>query len=418
MTEYIWSIYLNEVVDGQRCIEGLETYFESCQRGQKLESPELETFFIMFAIDEPHGVLREKEIANKGQIAVGTVKNHRTAIYSKFGLTQKDENYTAIDPHRKKGGDLWSKLYAGYLKLKKGTESISIETKDVEIEQLPSISSHVDLDKDTIGIASRGYFLESEASKLQDLIRLRQTDRDGNLWRRELDTGGINQLLNTTIDENNLPNRVDLDRSIVIGISGGSCSGKTWLSHQFQKLCPVSVCVFDLDGYYKNKNDVMTLEHTHDNPDSINFDDALFDLGQLKAGQAVKIPKYNFKSQQQEGFRLCTPTSIILVEGVFSFSKPRLLQEFDFKVWVEADDVTRYQRRLNRDVTERGRDPLEVEQRYEQNVRPGYEKFIYPNRRVADITIHNDINSDSIPEGLYALIAYCLVDKSIFNKKA
>jgi uridine kinase len=117
-------------------------------------------------------------------------------------------------------------------------------------------------------------------------------------------------------------------------------------------------------------------------------------------------------------FRLCTPTSIILVEGVFSFSKPRFLQEFDFKIWVEADDVTRYQRRLNRDVTERGRDPLEVEQRYEQNVRPGYEKFIYPNRRVADITIHNDINSDSIPEGLYALIAYCLVDKSIFNKKA
>ncbi len=310
-------------------------------------------------------------------------------------------------------------MYAGYLKIKKGTEAISIKTNnDVEIDRLTSISSHGDLAENKIDIPARGHFLELETSELQNLIRLRQTERDGNLWLREFDTGGINQMLNTTIDENNLPDRVDPGRSTVVGISGGSCSGKTWLSRQFQKLCPVSVCVFDLDGYYKNINEVMSLEYTHDNPDSINFDDALFDLAQLKAGQAVKIPEYNFESHQQEGSRLCMPTSIILVEGVFSFSKPRFLQEFDFKVWVEADDVTRYQRRLNRDVTERGRDTLEVEQRYERNVRPGYEKFIYPNRRVADVTIHNDINSDSIPEGLYALIAYCLVDKNIFNKKA
>jgi uridine kinase len=212
------------------------------------------------------------------------------------------------------------------------------------------------------------------------------------------------------------PNPTTSNRSIVIGISGGSCSGKTWLSRQFQQLCPVSVCLFDLDGYYKNLNDVMNLEYTHDNPDSINFDDALFDLAQLKAGRAVEIPRYNFESRQREGSRLCMPSSIIIVEGVFSFSKPRFLQELDFKVWVEADDVTRYQRRLNRDVIERGRDTLEVSESYDRNVRPGYEKFIYPNRRVADITIYNDINSDSIPEGLYALLAYCIIDKNIFRK--
>jgi uridine kinase len=340
MTEYSWSIYLNEFANGLISIEGLETYYESCQCGQKLESPVLETFFNMFATDDPHTVLREKEIANKGRIATGTVKNHRTAIYNKLGLTLTDENDAAIDPYQKKGGDLWSKLYAGYLKQKKGTESISIESNNEEIA-----------------------------------------------------------------------------KSIVIGISGGSCSGKSWLSLQFQELCPVPVSVFGLDGYYKNIDDVIKIEHTHDNPGSIDFDHALFDLAQLKAGQAVKIPEYDFKSQQRKASRLCMPASIILVEGVFSFSKPRFLQEFDFKVWIEADDVTRYQRRLSRDVIERGRDPLEVQQRYDQNVRPGYEKFIYPNRRVADITIHNDINSGSVPEGLYALIAYCLVDKNIFNKK-
>ena len=204
--------------------------------------------------------------------------------------------------------------------------------------------------------------------------------------------------------------------SIVIGISGGSCSGKTWLSRQFEQYCPKSVCIFDLDGYYMDQDCVSRLEYTHDNPMSINFDDALTDLTRLKAGREVEIPIYNFESHQQEGVRICKPASIIIVEGVFTFSREPFYRNFDFKVWVEADDVIRYQRRLKRDVRERGRDSLEVTQRYEQNVRPGYEKFIYPTRRIADITIHNNNQLNTIPEGLYALLAYCNMDRSLFKK--
>jgi uridine kinase len=216
--------------------------------------------------------------------------------------------------------------------------------------------------------------------------------------------------------ENQLPVRENLTRTIVIGISGGSCSGKTWLARQFKQICHKSVSLFELDGYYKDLAYVNNLEHTHDNPDSIDLLDAAFDLAKLKAGIAVQVPKYNFESQIREGSVVCEPASIIVVEGVFAFANLRLLEEFDFKVWVEADDVIRYRRRINRDVEERGRDELEVVERYNQNVRPGYEKFIYPNRRAAHITIHNNTECKTIPEGLYALLAYCSVDINIFKK--
>jgi tetratricopeptide (TPR) repeat protein len=139
MTEYSWSVFLNDVINGRKCVEGLEIYFENQQHRQQLKPQEVETFLNMFASDEPYGVLREEEIAQRTNIAVGTLKNHRTAIYRKFGLTQKDENDKAIDPPGKKGEYLWCKLYSGYLKLKKDAESISIEPTVEQLESTPSI---------------------------------------------------------------------------------------------------------------------------------------------------------------------------------------------------------------------------------------------------------------------------------------
>jgi uridine kinase len=198
-----------------------------------------------------------------------------------------------------------------------------------------------------------------------------------------------------------------LDRSKVIGICGGSCSGKTWLSEQFKRQYPKPVCLFDLDGYYKNLKYVEKLEHQHDNPDAIEFADALSHLQQLKSGRAVEIPIYNFESHRQEGWRTCHPAPVIVVEGVFAFSMPQLVKEFDIKVWIEADANTRYQRRKDRDITARGRDALEVERRYERDVVPGYQKFIDSTRTIADITIHNSTNRDTLVERLKPLMAYC-----------
>jgi uridine kinase len=198
-------------------------------------------------------------------------------------------------------------------------------------------------------------------------------------------------------------------QTIVIGISGGSGSGKTRLTQQFKHICPKSVCLFDLDGYYKELDYVNGLDYTHDNPDSIDLFEATSHLKQLKAGKTVQVPIYNFASHSRQGYRVCEPAAIIVVEGIFSFASPQLLQEFDLKVWVEAMEEIRYQRRLKRDVEERGREMQEVVQRNSQNVIPGYELFIEPTKKAADITIHNNTQSIAIPEGLYAVLAYCLL---------
>jgi hypothetical protein len=80
------------------------------------------------------------------------------------------------------------------------------------------------------------------------------------------------------------------NRRIVVGISGASCSGKTWLAKKFQQLRPESVCLFDLDGYYKDLSYIMALEHRYDNPLAIDFDDALMALARLMSGHEVQIP--------------------------------------------------------------------------------------------------------------------------------
>jgi uridine kinase len=198
-------------------------------------------------------------------------------------------------------------------------------------------------------------------------------------------------------------------QTIVVGISGGSGSGKTWLTQQLKHIYPKSVCLFDLDGYYKELDYVNGLDYTHDNPDSIDLLEAISHLKQLKAGNAVQVPIYNFASHSRQGYRVCEPASVIVVEGIFSFTSPQLLQEFDLKVWVEADEEIRYQRRLKRDVEERGREMQEVVQHNSQSVVPGYELFIEPTKKAADITIHNNAQSIVIPEGLYAILAYCLL---------
>jgi uridine kinase len=215
---------------------------------------------------------------------------------------------------------------------------------------------------------------------------------------------------NNLISRDRLPCRTYFNNSLVIGISGGSGAGKSWLMSKFEQLCPIDTCIFDLDGYYREIDFVDALEYTHDNPRSIDFDEASIHLEQLITGLPITIPIYDFATHSRTGSRICQPAPIIIVEGIFTFSHPLLLKLFNLKVWVEATDSTRYQRRLNRDIATRGRDIIEVRQRYDQHTRPGYERFIHPNRAIADIVINNDTQSDAIPEGLYALLAYALLD--------
>jgi uridine kinase len=212
------------------------------------------------------------------------------------------------------------------------------------------------------------------------------------------------------------------NKKIIIGISGGSCSGKTWLAHKFKEICPIDVCIFGLDGYYKDSDYVNTLEHTHDDPASVDLVQIGWDLGILKAGGTPLVPNYDYVAQKRVGMKPCVPAPIIIVEGIFAFSHPSILNKLDFKVWIDTDSDIRYERRLIRDTgkagseTDRGREPEKVKEKWNLHVQPGYEKHLLYNRRYADIIIPNYNDDGIIPEGLYSLLAYCLYADTIKAK--
>ena len=177
---------------------------------------------------------------------------------------------------------------------------------------------------------------------------------------------------------------------IVIGISGASCSGKSWLADTIRCQIGDHSEVLDLDGYYRNPHDVECLEHGHDNPLSIDFDRATNDLRHLKTGKNVHIPVYSFEIHQVTGTRPCAPKPLILVEGLFVFADSRLRDQMDLKIWIEASEDLRLNRRISRDISQRERTINEIQQRYARDVIPGYQKFIHPLRDHADVIVSND----------------------------
>ena len=182
----------------------------------------------------------------------------------------------------------------------------------------------------------------------------------------------------------------------VIGISGGSGSGKTWCT---QRLAEVlrdthTVSIFDLDNYYLPLNEVSKLSCQHDNPAAINYRQAVKDLKRLKEGIPLSLPLYDYCTHEVIGHRQCLPSSIILVEGIFILADQALRHELDLKLWVDVDEKLRYERRIHRDLASRGRTKREIEAQYLRDVKPGYEQFIEPLKRYCDFSIFNQDGMD------------------------
>lgn len=196
-------------------------------------------------------------------------------------------------------------------------------------------------------------------------------------------------------------------RPVVVGISGASCSGKTWLANMIRDQQPEVCEIIDLDGYYRDVNEVQSLEHGHDNPASINFERVLEDLTRLKSGQAVRLPVYCYEQHATTGTRECQPRPILLLEGIFAFAHPALRDQIDIKIWIETETDLLFHRRVERD-TVRGRRSLdEIQSRYRRDVIPGFQKFIRPLREFADVIIGNDgRDQHSVPLIAKLVLAY------------
>jgi uridine kinase len=182
---------------------------------------------------------------------------------------------------------------------------------------------------------------------------------------------------------------------LIIGIAGGTGSGKTTVVHQIMNELPsTEVGVISQDSYYKETNNLTYEERTKinfDHPRAIDFDLLISHLNDLKAGKVIDQPIYSFVTHNRTDDTISThPRKVMIVEGILIFTNPEIRDLFDIKVFVHADSDERLIRRLKRDIAERGRDMEEVLTRYQTTLKPMHEQFIEPTKAFADIIIPND----------------------------
>ncbi len=193
---------------------------------------------------------------------------------------------------------------------------------------------------------------------------------------------------------------------LVIGIAGGSGSGKTTVvSAITKKLRNEKVVVIPQDSYYKDSGDLSDEEkrvHNFDHPDAIDWDLLSTQLAELKSGKAIEQPIYSYISCTRSKTETVhvEPADVIIIEGILIFNEKRLLDQMDIKIFVDADDDDRLMRVMARDISERGKDVHWVIERYSNTVKPMYLQFIEPSKRYADIIIpqggHNKVAIDII----------------------
>ncbi|MCZ8143690.1 uridine kinase [Flavobacterium sp.] len=182
---------------------------------------------------------------------------------------------------------------------------------------------------------------------------------------------------------------------LIIGIAGGTGSGKTTVVHQIMNELPqTEVGIISQDSYYKH-HPLLSYEErsmiNFDHPRAIDFELLVQHLKDLKAGQTIEQPVYSFVTHNRTEDTVIThPRKVMIVEGILIFNSPELRDMFDVKVFVHADSDERLIRRLKRDIAERGRDMEEVLNRYQTTLKPMHQQFIEPTKAFADIIIPND----------------------------
>jgi uridine kinase len=201
---------------------------------------------------------------------------------------------------------------------------------------------------------------------------------------------------------------------MIIGISGGTGSGKTTVANKILENVEASEVVFiQQDSYYRNLQD-LPLDYRQvanfDHPDALDNDLLVNHVRKLRAGEAIELPIYNFKTHSRlHETRRVEPKPIVIVEGILIFADPRLLEQMDIKVFVDTPDDIRFIRRLRRDIAERGRTVESVIEQYIATVRPMHMQFVEPSKRYADVII---------PEGGHNLVSIDLLSGKIRERLA
>ncbi len=179
--------------------------------------------------------------------------------------------------------------------------------------------------------------------------------------------------------------------TLIIGIAGGTGSGKTTLAKKIAEAFPGQAVLISQDSYYKELAHLSLSERektNFDHPDSIDFDLLIQQLDALRQGQTIEKPVYNFHRHTRERYtETVHANKIIIVEGILLFAIPEMCELCDLKLFVDTDDDVRLLRRIDRDIHERSRSFESVCHQYLATVKPMHEVFVQPSKKQADLII-------------------------------
>jgi uridine kinase len=200
---------------------------------------------------------------------------------------------------------------------------------------------------------------------------------------------------------------------LVIGIAGGSGSGKTTVAQEIlNRVGPERIAYLQQDSYYKDLTGLPSTQHAEinfDHPNAVETELLVQHIASLRNLQPVAVPIYDFATDRRtaETFTV-EPRGVILVEGILIFVDPDLRKMFDVKIFVDTDSDLRFIRRLYRDITERGRTTESVIKQYQATVRPMHLEFVEPSKRYADVIIpeggHNVAALDMVVARIESLL--------------
>lgn len=180
--------------------------------------------------------------------------------------------------------------------------------------------------------------------------------------------------------------------SVVIGIAGGSGSGKTTVHRQIlEQLGSSRVAIMDHDAYYRDQAHLepeQRIRVNYDHPDALETDLMVRHLDALLSGESIEKPVFNFTKHERSADSIAVaPRPVIIVEGILVLAEQELRNRMDIKLYVDADDDIRLMRRIERDLNERGRSLDSILNQYRRTVRPMHLEFVEPSKRHADVII-------------------------------
>ena len=183
---------------------------------------------------------------------------------------------------------------------------------------------------------------------------------------------------------------------VIIGIAGGTGSGKSTFTNRLKKQFGDDITVIYHDNYYRQRDDIPFEERkkiNYDHPDALETDMLVEHLKKLKDGESVVCPVYDFSQHNRsKDTVVIKPSKVIIIEGILVLQDDRLRSLMDIKIFVEADADERILRRALRDVEERGRDLRGIMEQYLTTVKPMHYLYVEPSKRQADVVINSGLN--------------------------